>query len=768
MLALALCVWAVVQPSPCFSLDTAKLDAFIQGAMATYGVPGASVAVVENDSVIFMKGYGVRELHASAAVDEHTIFPIASTTKWFTAAGLGVLVDQERVSLDEPIVNRIPWFAMKDVYAGAHASLRDFLAHRSGLKAYDGDVLGMLGYDNREILWRVRFMIPGTGFRERDRYSNMGFFIAGEVAAAVDPDYDTWEEHMLRRIIEPLGMTRTSSYFSGLAIDDNHISGHMGHPDNVRPMTVEPDPMPAAGQMVSTASDLARWMRMLLNSGEIDGDRILTPGTVREICKPSMVHTGSSPVLPYPESAPAEGLGCTNFHYLQYEVVEKNGANIGDRSIVTLIPSMGTGIAVLANLNVTQFTEAVRAYFLELYLGILPGHDVQGDILALQPKVDATEAIPEPPPDAEPATLPLGAYAGRYKSDLYGFMDVRESAGGLVNAFGPIRLRAAIGHFDGDAFLATYPKVDMPFDILEFTISPSSAVTSVSSRILGVDFAKEIAHNDFDGDGKTDPAVCSSGRWRVLLSGSGWGETLFRFGDGTGIALSGDADGDGKTDPVVCRPDRGEWSALLSGSGYRAVSASWGGRGFLPVVGDYDGDGKADPAEFYQSTGTLRMFLSGSGYAGLSMSFNAPGCMPVAGDYDTDGITDPAAYQSSSGILGFMRSSHGYDLALYRTGVTRWVPSPGDYDRDGKSDPALYDAGSGVTGILLSGSGYAPATHAFVAGGGMPACGDFDGDGIADPATYDPATGRWRILRSGSSWAETSFVFGKGAFVPGG
>jgi CubicO group peptidase (beta-lactamase class C family) len=262
-------------------------DEFITAKMAEYEVPGAVVGIVENDTVVYLKGFGVREIGRPGLVDPDTRFQIASVSKYLTAGAIGTLVEEDKLDWDTPVVTYLPGFALKDTYAGEHATLRDLLAHRTGFRSYDGELLGRVGYSNDEILQRVRYLEPGASFREKYQYSNIGYFIAGEVAARADNR--SWEDLTDARIIQPLNMTRSGAHPETLYLDDNHVSGHGGGPGDVHIIPLETASMPAAGQIVSTGRDMTQWVRMMLNEGSVDGRQVLTPETVKQIHAASMV-----------------------------------------------------------------------------------------------------------------------------------------------------------------------------------------------------------------------------------------------------------------------------------------------------------------------------------------------------------------------------------------------------------------------------------------------------------------------------------------------
>jgi CubicO group peptidase (beta-lactamase class C family) len=153
-----------------------KLDAFITKALKQYQVPGAAVAVVQDGKPVLLKGYGVRDVTKAGAIDENTIFQLASVTKTLTGAAAATVVDEGKLDWDTPIFNYLPEFVGYDPYMTRFLTERDLLAQRTGWPAYTGDALDSFGYDRAEILRRLRFFKPRYSLREVAQYSNPGFF----------------------------------------------------------------------------------------------------------------------------------------------------------------------------------------------------------------------------------------------------------------------------------------------------------------------------------------------------------------------------------------------------------------------------------------------------------------------------------------------------------------------------------------------------------------------------------------------------------------
>ncbi|MCX5761966.1 MAG: serine hydrolase, partial [Gemmatimonadetes bacterium] len=161
----------------------ADLDAYIAKGMQDWKIPGLSIAVVKNDSVVYAKGFGVRKLGATDRVDARTLFGMMSTTKAMTALAVAMLVDSGKVAWDDPVTKHLPWFQLSDPYVTRELTVRDLLRHDSGLG--NADLLWVRGdLTTRQILERVRGLKLEYSLRAGFIYQNVMYQVAGEVVAA--------------------------------------------------------------------------------------------------------------------------------------------------------------------------------------------------------------------------------------------------------------------------------------------------------------------------------------------------------------------------------------------------------------------------------------------------------------------------------------------------------------------------------------------------------------------------------------------------------
>lgn len=478
---LAVVILAITaSPFFCFS---ASLDEFIEQTRVQYDVPGAAVSIVQGSKVIFSKGFGVIREDADQKVDQNTIFQLASVTKTFTAAALGRQVERKLIDWDGEIIQILPQFALKEAYPSRFATIRDLLAHRTGLPAFGGDLLGKLGYSAEEVLYRIRFISPETSFRNRAYYSNVGYFVAGQVLEQASRR--TWEETIRNTFLLPLNMSR-----SGFSANLDKENVAYPHALLEGKMTVldwdRTGGFPAAGALTSTAEDMAHWMIMLVNGGVYRGKQVLQSKTVADMFRPSMVGK-----ISFTEAPPIDentgfnyGLGWNTYNYKGYRIIEKGGGLDGVRTLVTLIPELKLGITILSNLNLTFFPEAVRAQFLEDNLG-KSGKDLQSAIEEKEKEFGKLLQKPERPKNALPLGHPLEQYTGVFENELYGTFNVSVKNGALIVEAGPAHWTGTLTPFSNDTFLLQWPTINSGHQQVTFTFGPKNQPLELQTETLG-------------------------------------------------------------------------------------------------------------------------------------------------------------------------------------------------------------------------------------------------------------------------------------------
>jgi hypothetical protein len=282
--------------------------------------------------------------------------------------------------------------------------------------------------------------------------------------------------------------------------------------------------------------------------------------------------------------------------------------------------------------------------------------------------------------------------------------------------------------------------------------------------------AVSLSSNDFDGDGKADPAVYRpmNGYWFILSSESGYVPTAsawwFQWGLDGDQPVPADFDADGKLDIAVYRPGTGEWFIRYSSKSYAPGAGAWwfqwGLPGDTPITGDFDGDGKADLVLYRPSNGLWLIRYSSLGYAVAAgewwFQWGLVGDIPLAADFDGDGRTELAVYRPTTGEWLIRYSSRGYVLGAgpwyFQWGLAGDSPILGDFDGDGKADLAVYRARTGEWYIRNSSQGYEDRAgnwyYQWGLAGDAPRVADFDGDGKTDPTVYRGPGGEWMFRYS--------------------
>jgi len=168
---------AAPTPAPAQS-PIAGLDAYVARGVKDWNVPGLAIAVVKDDSVVFAKGYGARQLGTHDSVNTHTLFANASTTKAFTAFVVEMLADEGKLRMDAPVIDYMPAFRLSDPVATRQITIADLLSHRTGVPEAD-----YLWYQDTssfpEIMRRLSFVPFDAPVRSHFEYQNITYALAG-------------------------------------------------------------------------------------------------------------------------------------------------------------------------------------------------------------------------------------------------------------------------------------------------------------------------------------------------------------------------------------------------------------------------------------------------------------------------------------------------------------------------------------------------------------------------------------------------------------
>ncbi|MFE2874867.1 serine hydrolase [Streptomyces roseus] len=431
----------------------ARLPGFVTDAMRSTGVPGAAVAVVHDDKVVYLKGFGVRRTDAPGAVGPDTVFQVASVSKPISSTVVAGALKDPAAWNDR---TRLPGFALKDPWVTDHVTTADLFSHRSGLPDHAGDLLEDLGYDQAYILDHLRLEALSP-FRASYDYTNFGLTAAAEAVARQHGT--TWEKLSQDVLFKPAGMTHTSTEFSAFVNAPDHAATHVKNPDGTwSPRFVrDPDAQAPAGGVSSTATDMARWLRLQLAGGTLDGKRIIPADTLAATRLP---HILSQPPTPPLDHTGFYGLGW-NVSYDdagRLRLSHSGAFELGANTNVTMLPLEKLGIVVLTNGAPVGLADAIATDFFDTAEHGAPTTDwlpLFAELYARQlgPGPSATDYA-HPPAGAKPARADT-AYTGTYVSPYYGKLTVTADTGGkggLTLSLGPKPMRFPLTHYDGDTF----------------------------------------------------------------------------------------------------------------------------------------------------------------------------------------------------------------------------------------------------------------------------------------------------------------------------
>jgi CubicO group peptidase (beta-lactamase class C family) len=448
--------WAVEPgpiPQPRIDASLPELDALAQKLMASTGIPGMAIAVVQGGKPIFAKGYGVAKAGTPQAVDPDTVFQLASVSKSVGATVVARQVGKGTVAWDTPMRTLLPWFALSTPKATELVTIGDLYAHRSGLPDHAGDMLESVGYGRDEILHRLRY-VPLDGFRTQWHYTNFGLTAAAE-GVTVKSGQD-WAALSEETIYQPLGMTRTSSRFADFVARPNHAVGHVPVDGKFVPGPPrDPDAQSPAGGVSSSVNDLAKWMSMMLGMGNVGGTQLIPAAALRPVIAEQMLVRAAEDG----RSARYYGFGFNvGTSDAGRMLDDHSGAFImGAATCFMMIPSTDLGIVVLTNAWPVGVPETLCLSFFDLvqfgkvqrdWHAILSG--AFAELTKPQGSLAGDPRLPNPAP-----AQPLAAYTGTYNSEYYGPLVVSAEDGQLVLTLGPAAMKYKCTHWDGDVFAIT-------------------------------------------------------------------------------------------------------------------------------------------------------------------------------------------------------------------------------------------------------------------------------------------------------------------------
>jgi CubicO group peptidase (beta-lactamase class C family) len=367
-----MCLVTSVHVASAQAISPDSIDRLVERTLKTFDVPGIAVAIVKDDKMIFAKGYGYASLNTHKKVDENTLFGIASNSKAFTTAAIGILVDEGKIKLDDKLTDYIPEFKMYDPYVTAEFTVRDMLTHRSGLGLGAGDLMDFpdsTDFTVEDMIHNLRYFKPASSFRSKYDYDNQLYKLAGEVIKRVSGI--SWEEFIETRIMKPLQMSHSSAAYQRIKDYADVADAHAPVDGKVivipRYLTTTGN---SAGGIYSSVADLSKWVMMQMNNGKYgDGKQLFSEAVHWQMWSPQTI-VPVGPVSAYGTHFAAYGLGWFLNDAKGYKEVSHTGGIDGMVTKIDLIPELKLAIIVLTNQESGAAFTAVVNQIKDSYLGV--------------------------------------------------------------------------------------------------------------------------------------------------------------------------------------------------------------------------------------------------------------------------------------------------------------------------------------------------------------------------------------------------------------
>lgn len=427
----------------------AGFDEVVNKGLQSLNVPGAAVAIVKDNDVVFAKGFGFSDVDKKLPITVDTILAIGSASKAFTTFAMGTLIDQGKMDWETPVRNYIAWFRLYDSFASERLTPRDLVTHRSGLPRHD-----LVWYNNytasrEEFVRRLAHLQPTADLREKFQYNNLMYLTAGYLVEVLTGK--KWEDAIRAQVLDPLGMKRTN-----FSVEDSQKDVDFALPYRERESKIERIPfrnitnVGPAGSINSSVKEMSRWVLVHLNQGKLGDKQIINPQTLQDMHLAHMP-TGSTPAIP--QVTPADyGLGWMVDTYRGYRRVHHGGNIDGFSAMVSMIPREGIGFVVLANMNGTALPELLIRHAADRLLG-LEAIDWLGEAAIRKAKGEEAGKEAQKKKQArrilgtKPAHKPE-EYAGDYNHPGYGDLRVALQAGQISFVYNGIATPLEHWHYE--------------------------------------------------------------------------------------------------------------------------------------------------------------------------------------------------------------------------------------------------------------------------------------------------------------------------------
>ncbi len=337
-----------------------RYEGWVQAAMRAEQVPGAAVAIVKNDTVVLLKGFGVKKTGTTDSVGLQTVFRLASLSKGFAPVLTSMLVQEGKISWEDKIIDHFPALNLKTAYHTENLNIRHVLSHTTGMPRQSFSNLLNQGWYYDEILPKLKEVKLTHRLGEYYSYQNVAYSFIGDVIQSVTGR--PYARMLETRIFEPAGMKYASATFDGiletpdLAYPHNILKGGGYQAMEISRNYYEV--IPAAGVNASI-SDMVCWLQVLY------GNRpdLISAAQLQEIFQPQ-VQVNLKEMRHWDGLQRAwYALGWRVLDFPHTTLIYHGGFVNGYRSEIAFDPQEKIGIVVLSN-GISHFIgDSVQTFF---------------------------------------------------------------------------------------------------------------------------------------------------------------------------------------------------------------------------------------------------------------------------------------------------------------------------------------------------------------------------------------------------------------------
>lgn len=470
--------------------DLVKIDETVKKAFEVFKPTGLAVAVVKDSAIIYHNALGYSDAGLKRPVSTTSLFNIASCSKAFTAACIGILVDEGKVKWTDKVTDYFPEFRLADDYITRQLTIEDLLCHRSGLGTFFGDLLWYnTGYTDEEVMMRMRNEPITRRFGIEFGYQNIMFMIAGDIIEKVTGQ--TWSEFVDSRIYTPLGMVQTRPSNDELTKDQEIAYGHI---NNKVLGVIDFNAAKSAAAMYSSADEMSLWTIMMLNSGKYKGKQIISTGSLTRILEPHTILGASASQKKHGINFYTYGLGWFIYDYNGKKIAEHDGGMPGYISKVTLIPEQKISVIILNNGNDFYVNNALIGDLMDI---LVKGKEFDwiGEYSAIRTRSESYEEtsnrkrIESRVAGTKPSLDPAG-YTGIFRDKSYGDAEIKIDGGKLMLTFLPSKtvFTGELEHWHYDTFKVVFKDEYLTFGLITFSFDSEGKVTGFKIDLPSGDF----------------------------------------------------------------------------------------------------------------------------------------------------------------------------------------------------------------------------------------------------------------------------------------